>query len=146
MPVVNAPALMLYDGLCGFCNASVQWLLKRDKRDQFRFAAQQSAVAEEILRRHGIHQEKMLSDNSVYLVMDLGTSGEQVLQRSDVTVQCLYSLGGFWKVLGVGLRLVPRFLRDAGYRVIAKNRFRLAGRYGSCPIPTAAQKAKFLGV
>jgi len=146
MPVVDAPALMFYDGLCGFCNASVQWLLRQDKRDKFRFAAQQSAFAQEVLRKYGIDQEKMLSDNSVYLVMDLGSSAERLLKRSDVTAQCLYSLGGIWKALGAGLRVVPRFIRDAGYRAIAKNRFRLAGRYASCPIPTAAQRAKFLGV
>jgi predicted DCC family thiol-disulfide oxidoreductase YuxK len=144
--VADTPMLMLYDGLCGFCNATVQWLLKHDKHDRFRFAPLQSAMAEEVLLRHGIDRDKMLQENSVYLVLDLGTDTERVLQRSDVSVQVLLSLGGFWKVLGYGFRIVPRFIRDAGYTLVARNRFKLAGRYDACPIPTPAQRAKFLGV
>ena len=146
MAVANARALMLYDGLCGFCNASVQWLLKHDAQDRFRFAAQQSAFACEVLQRHGVSAEQQLKDNSVYLVTHLGESDEQLLQRSDVTVQCLFSLGGFWKVCGYALQMVPRIVRDAGYTFIARNRFRLGGRYASCPLPTPAQRAKFLGI
>jgi len=145
-PVADAHALMFYDGLCGFCNASVQWLLKHDKHDRFRFAPQHSAFAGEVLARHGIDQAQMLKNNSVYLVMNLGASGERVLQRSDVTVQCLFSLGGSWKALGYAFQIVPKVIRDAGYTVIAKNRFRLAGRYDVCPVPSAEQRAKFLGV
>lgn len=146
MVAVDTHVLMFYDGLCGFCNGTVQWLLKHDKRDRFRFAPQQSAMAGQILLRHGIDRERMLQDNSVYLVLDLGTSAERVLQRSDVGVQTLMSLGGFWKVLAWGVRILPQWIRDAGYTLVARNRFRLAGRYESCPLPTPAQRAKFLGV
>ncbi len=137
---------MFYDGLCGFCHASVQWLLKHDRHDRFRFSPQQSAFATQVLARHGIDQERMLENNSVYLMMDLGTSGERVLQRSDVTVQCLFSLGGIWKVLGYAFQIVPKAARDAAYTVVAKNRFRLAGKYDVCPVPSAQQQAKFLGI
>lgn len=138
--------LMLYDGLCGFCHGTVQWLLKHDKRDRFRFAAQQSDVAAEILLRHGVERDEMLRTNSVYLVLDQGTSTERLLQRSDVTVQSLLSLGGGWKALGRCLQIVPRFVRDAAYDLVARNRYRLAGRYDACPIPTVAERAKFLGL
>jgi predicted DCC family thiol-disulfide oxidoreductase YuxK len=137
---------MLYDGLCGFCNGTVQWLLKHDKFDRFRFAPQQSALAQEVLLRHGIDRDEVLSSNSVYLVLDLGTNAERLLQRSDVSVQSLLSLGGVWKVLGYCFRIVPRFIRDAGYTLVARNRYRLAARYDACPIPTAAERAKFLGL
>jgi len=145
-PTANAPALMFYDGLCGFCNASVQWLLKHDRHDRFRFAPQQSAFASQVLARHGIDQAQMIENNSVYLVMDLDANGERVLQRSDVTVQCLFSLGGIWKILGYAFQIVPKVIRDAVYAVTAKNRFRLAGKYDVCPMPSAEQRAKFLGV
>jgi predicted DCC family thiol-disulfide oxidoreductase YuxK len=145
-PAANAAALLFYDGLCGFCNATVQLLLKHDKHDRFRFAAQQSAFAQELLVRHGISQQKMLTNNSVYLVLGLGTHEETVLQRSNVSVQCLFTLGGIWKFLGYGLHLIPPPIRDWVYTLVAKNRFRLAGRYDSCPIPTAAQREKFFGV
>ena len=143
---MSAPVLMLYDGLCGFCNSSVQWLLKRDKFDRFRFAPQQSTLAGDVLLRHGIDRQAMLKSNSVYLVMDLGSSSERLLQRSDVTVQALLSLGGKWKLLGYCLRMLPRFIRDAGYTLVAQNRYRLSGRYDVCPIPTAGERAKFLGL
>jgi len=145
-PLADAHALMFYDGLCRFCNTSVQWLLKHDQHDRFRFAPQQSAFAGEVLARHGIDQAQMLKNNSVYLVLDFGTNAERLLERSDVTVQSLFSLGGIWKALGYAFQMVPKFVRDAGYTLIAKNRFRLAGRYAVCPLPSAAQRAKFLGV
>jgi predicted DCC family thiol-disulfide oxidoreductase YuxK len=144
-PAANAPALMFYDGLCGFCNAAVQWLLKHDKHDRFRFAAQQSAFAQELLARHRISQQKMLTNNSVYLVLGLGTNEETVLQRSNVSVQCLFTLGGLWKVFGYAMHLIPPPIRDWAYTLVAKNRYRVSGRYDSCPLPTAAQREKFLG-
>ena len=138
--------LFLYDGLCGFCNRSVQWLLRHDGTDRFRFAAQQSDVAGEVLLRHGVNRDDMLKNNSVYLITDWGTDAERLFQRSDVTVRSLFALGGFWKVLGYGLRVVPRFIRDAGYTLVARNRFRIAGRFDTCPIPAPNERAKFVGV
>jgi predicted DCC family thiol-disulfide oxidoreductase YuxK len=138
--------LMLYDGLCGFCNGTVQWILRHDKFDRFRFAAQQSDLAAEVLQRHGINREAMIASNSVYLIENLHLPNEKVWARSDVMLQMMLVLGGFWGILGRCLRLVPRFLRDAGYTVVARNRFRIAGRYAACPIPSSAQRAKFLGI
>jgi predicted DCC family thiol-disulfide oxidoreductase YuxK len=138
--------LLIYDGLCGFCNGTVQWLLKRDKFDRFRFAPQQSELARDVLLRHGIDQKAMYSDNSVYLVEGLNSRQERLFVRSDVTVHSLLPLGSVWKVVGRCVQIVPRFLRDACYRLVARNRLRLAGRYEVCPLPTAAQRAKFLGI
>ena len=104
-PAANAPALLFYDGLCGFCNAAVQWLLKHDKHDRFRFAAQQSAFAQELLARHGISQQQMLTDNSVYLVLGLGTNEETVLQRSLCGLES--GLGLFRHALGEQDGLCP---------------------------------------
>jgi predicted DCC family thiol-disulfide oxidoreductase YuxK len=137
-------ALVLYDGLCGFCNWNVQWVLAHDRRDRFRFAPQQSALAEAVLRRHGIDREAMLSTNSVYLVLNYEQAGERLLSRSDVPVEVLRSLDGRWRLLGRVLGVVPRFMRDIVYRVMARNRFRIGGRYESCPLPSAAQQTKFL--
>ncbi len=137
---------MIYDGLCGFCNWTVRWLLKHDKFDSFRFAPQQSALAETILARHGIDRQAMLNSNSVYLVLQANSAPERVLVRSDVTVHALLLLGGVWKVLGRCLQVVPRQLRDRVYTLIARNRFRIAGRYEACPLPTKEQRAKFVGL
>jgi predicted DCC family thiol-disulfide oxidoreductase YuxK len=136
--------LMLYDGLCGFCNWSVRWVIKRDRHDRFRFAPQQSALAKAVLARHGVDQRAMLAANSVYLVLGYNLAGEQLLCRSDVTVQVLRLLGGGWEILGRVLGAVPRFLRDAVYILIARIRLRIAGRYDTCPLPSVAERAKFL--
>jgi predicted DCC family thiol-disulfide oxidoreductase YuxK len=138
-------ALMLYDGLCGVCNSAVQWVIKRDHADRFRFAPQQSAVAAAILSRHGIDRETMLENNSVYLVLDAGSEDERLFTQSDVTVNMLLLLGGRWRVLGKILRAVPLFVRNAAYRMFARNRYRLRGQYEVCPIPSEAQQMKFVG-
>src|SRR5271163_5129601 len=148
----DSRALMLYDGLCGFCNGSVRWVARRDRRDRFRFAPQESALGQAVLARHGVDREAMLADNSVYLVLDydvdydaeIGSSNERLLARSDVTVKVLLLLGGFWGFLGKLLRAVPKSPRDGGYAFVSRNRFRISKRYRSCPLPSPAERAKFL--
>jgi predicted DCC family thiol-disulfide oxidoreductase YuxK len=136
---------MLYDGLCGMCNRAVQWVIRHDRHDQFRFAPQQSGIAAEILGRHGLDRDAVLASNSVYLVIDQGTPQERLLRESDVTINILTTLGGGWRILGWILRAVPAFLRNAGYRLFARNRYRFSGQYTSCPLPSAADRMKFVG-
>jgi predicted DCC family thiol-disulfide oxidoreductase YuxK len=138
-------ALMFYDGLCGVCNTAVQWVIQHDHADRFRFAPQQSRLAAEILSRSGIDREAMLKNNSVYLVLDTGSERERLLTQSDVTVTMLLLLGGRWRVLGKILRAVPRFARNAAYRMFARNRYRLTGQYEVCPVPSEAEQMKFVG-
>lgn len=138
--------LLIYDGLCGFCNRSIRWLLRHDKFDRLRFAPQQSVLAENILARHGIDRQAMLDSNSVYLVVHINSPDESLLLRSDVTCHALLLLGGVWKALGRCLQIIPRSLRDRVYTLIARNRFRIAGRYESCPLPTKEERAKFVGL
>jgi predicted DCC family thiol-disulfide oxidoreductase YuxK len=137
--------LMLYDGLCGVCNTAVQWVIKRDRADRFRFAPQQSATAQTILSRNGIDHEAMLVNNSVYLVLNAGSEHERLLMQSDVTVRMLMILGGRWRVLGRMLRAVPLFVRNAAYRMFARNRYRLSGQHAVCPVPSEAVRMKFVG-
>jgi predicted DCC family thiol-disulfide oxidoreductase YuxK len=141
---VNGRALMLFDGLCGLCNSAVQWVVRRDRADRFRFAPQQSALAAAILSRHGIDQTAMLKSNSVYLLIAAGSDHEKLLTQSDVTVNLLLLLGGRFRVFGYLLRAVPAFVRNAAYGLFARNRYRLTGRYEVCPLPTDAERNKFL--
>jgi predicted DCC family thiol-disulfide oxidoreductase YuxK len=138
-------ALMLYDGVCGLCNWVVRGAIRRDRHDRLRFAPQQSALAEAVLARHGIDREAMLDGNSVYLALDFDTAQETLLRQSDVPVNVLLLLGGVSAWLGRLLRMIPKPLRDWSYRVFARNRYRVSPRYESCPLPTAADRAKFLG-
>jgi predicted DCC family thiol-disulfide oxidoreductase YuxK len=141
---VEGRALMLFDGQCGFCNRAVQWVIRHDHADRLRFAPQESELAHGILSRRGIDQATMLRDNTVYLVLDAGSPQERILGQSEVQVQLLRLLGGPWRVLGALLRVVPAFLRNGAYRLFARNRYRLSGRYDACPLPTEAERLKFL--
>ena len=141
---VDGRALMLYDGLCGLCNSSVQWVIKHDDGDRFRFAPQQSALATEILARCGVDRESMLKSNSVYLVLNAGTAQEKLLAQSDVAVNLFLILGGRWRFLGRLLRAIPSLARNAAYRFFARNRYRVTSRYEVCPLPQEAERMKFL--
>ena len=137
-------SLLLYDGLCGFCNNAVRWVIKHDHADRFRFAPQQSVLAADLLSQSGIDREAMLAGNSVYLVLHPGTANQQLLTRSDVGVNIMMLLGGRWRILGKVLRAIPPFLRNAAYALFARNRYLFTRKYQTCPLPTAAERIKFL--
>jgi predicted DCC family thiol-disulfide oxidoreductase YuxK len=141
---VGSRVLMLFDGLCGLCNSAVRWVTQQDHADRFRFAPLQSELTAAILSRHGISREVVLKSNTVYLVLDAGTRHERLLTRSDVTVKILMLLGGRWRLLGYLLRAVPAFVRNAAYGLFARHRYRLTGQYQVCPLPTEAERMKFI--
>ena len=141
---LTSHALLLYDGVCGLCNSVVRWVIARDHADRFRFAPQQSPFATAILERHGMDHQALLNTNSVYLVLDAGSDQERLFTQSDVTVHALLLLGGTYRVFGFMLRAIPVFLRNAAYRLFARNRYRLSRRYDICPVPAPADRKKFL--
>jgi predicted DCC family thiol-disulfide oxidoreductase YuxK len=138
--------IILYDGLCGLCNRLNQFVLRRDGEGIFRFASLQSPLAARILARHGASPQDL---DTVYVVLnhDLNKKAqpdEALLPRSDAVLFVLKRLGGIWKVLGFSLQLLPRFLRDWGYRVVARNRYRVFGRFETCMLPSARDRSKFI--
>lgn len=136
-----AQPILLYDGVCGFCNRVVQFILKRDRAAVFRFAALQSDFAVHILARHGVNPTDL---DTVYVVIRYEEPGEALLPRSDAAFFVLRELGGFWRLIGNVMRLFPRPMRDWGYGIVAGNRYRIFGRYDSCPLPSAETRARFL--
>jgi predicted DCC family thiol-disulfide oxidoreductase YuxK len=142
----GANPIVLYDGVCGLCNRTVQFALKRDRAGIFRFASLQSGLASRILARHG----KDASDlDTVYVVLDydpanLEKGGERLLVRSDAVLYILRRLGGFWGALGSLLRWIPRPIRDWGYGIVARIRYQVFGKYDTCPIPSVETRARFL--
>lgn len=129
------PPTILFDGVCNLCNASVQWVLRRDRRGQFRFAALQSEPGQQLLRQFGLAQEHF---DTVVLVAD-----GQVFVRSEAAIEIARRLGGGWRLAG-SLRVFPLFLRDALYRWVARNRYRWFGRQAACWLPNAALRERFL--
>ncbi len=133
--------IILYDGVCGLCNRLVQFVLKRDSHDRFRFAALQSPFADRILRRFGADPRDL---DTVYVVLNHNQPNERLAARSDAVILILRELGGFWKFLSFPIRLLPRWLRDWKYDLVARYRYRVFGKYDSCPLPQEKDKRKFL--
>ena len=133
--------ILLYDGVCGLCNRAVQFTLRHDHRDVFRFAALQSELAERVLARHG---EAASDLNSVYVVLGIGEAGETLLGRSEAIIYLLRTLGGRWKALAAIYGVLPRRLRDWMYEMVARNRYRVFGKYETCPVPDVRVREKFL--
>lgn len=154
-PSVGGPTshpIVLYDGVCGFCNCSVHFILRRDPDGIFRFAPLQSGLAARILARHGANPADL---DTMYVVLDYDEacgnrrekgSGESLLSRSDAALFVLHQLGGVWRVVAGALQLLPRLVRDWGYRRFASNRYRVFGRYDTCPLPDEAARARFLDI
>ncbi len=133
--------ILLYDGVCGLCNRSVQFILRHDRAGVFRFASLQSNLAASILTRHGLQPERL---DTVYLVLHYESPGESLLARSDAVVSVLKRLGGIWGPLGIVFNIFPRALRDWMYRLVARHRYQMFGKYDACPVPTAETRARFL--
>lgn len=135
--------ILLYDGVCGLCNRFVQFILNHDYKDRFRFAALQSNFARTILKRHGLNPDVL---DTIYLVFDYGLPSEWLLSRNEAATAVLRELGGFWRFLATVLDLLPQRLRDWRYNLVARNRYRIFGKYETCPLPKENDRHKFLNV
>ena len=133
--------ILLYDGVCGLCNRLVQFILRRDRMAVFRFASLQSPLAARILTRQGVNLTDL---DTVYVVINPNEPAESLRARSDAVVFVLKELGGIWRRAAALIRIIPEPLRDAIYNVIARNRYRIFGRYETCPLPTPDTQARFL--
>ncbi len=132
---MSAP-ILFFDGTCGFCTRSVQWVLRHDRRDALRFAPLQGETYAALAI-----PGKPTDMSSLVLLRD-----GRLYTHSSATVRMLRLLGGIWPVVGALLWVVPKPLRDAGYRVVARNRYRIAGRVepGACAIPSPDIAARLL--
>lgn len=129
--------VVLFDGVCNLCNGTVQFILDRDRAKHFQFAALQSEAGARVLAAHG--RGPVTGDpDSVILV-----EGGALYEHSDAALRVARRLGGVWSLL-YALVVVPRFVRDAVYRFIARNRYRWFGRTETCRIPTPELRARFL--
>ncbi len=131
--------VILYDGLCGVCNRLNRFVIDRDPRGRFRFAALQSETARRLLAPHG----RSPDDLATLFVVARESSGERVLERSDASFFVLQQLGQPWRAIAL-MRVLPRRLRDWGYDLFARHRYRLLGRHDACPLPSPSDLERFL--
>ena len=134
-------AVLLYDGRCGLCARSVQFVLRHERASQrLRFATLQGPHGSGALAM----QPPLAGIDSVVWIEPSSDGSDRVLVRSDAVLAVLDHLGGGWRWLARVGRLVPRLSRDALYQVAARYRYRVFGRDGSCLLPTPDQRARFL--
>ena len=132
------PPVLLYDGLCGVCNGTVRFILRRDKIRTMRFGALQGTYANDVFKRHPSIREV----DSIVLVVNHG-EGERHAIRSEAILEIASYLGGVWRIAHL-MRIVPRRLRDRCYDAFAKRRHRFSRRYATCPIPDPDDVNRFL--
>jgi len=128
--------IILFDGVCNLCSSAVQFIIKHDKKDVFRFVALQSEKGQEILAYIGIDSKSI---DSIVLY----EPGIAYYYKSEAALQIAKNLDGFWH-FGIVFKIIPKEVRNHIYDYIAKNRYKWYGKKESCMIPTAELKSKFL--
>jgi len=138
----NRSAILLFDGTCGFCARSVQFVLARERRRRtLRFASLQSPTGLDATRRHA---ELANVDSVIWLEPGDSTQTERVLVRSDAALEVMRYLGGGWSAVAAIGRIVPRVLRNGIYDLIARHRHELVRDAASCLLPTPEQRTRFI--
>ena len=132
--------VLLYDGLCGFCDGTVQFILEHDRHGTLRFATLQGEYARGVIARH---PELQGVDSLVLVEPANDSTSERVSVRSAGALRLARYLGGPWH-LARAVAIVPRFLRDWAYDGFARIRYRVFGRYDRCPVPSPEQRARFI--
>ena len=139
----DSSPIILYDGVCGLCNRLVQFLLKHDRHGRLRYASLQSDFAAKVLQRHGFDPKDL---DTLHVIENYDHPSERVLQRSDAILRAGRELGGLWSPLASLAKIIPRPLRDLAYRFVARNRYRVFGKYDTCMLPDPKQRNRFLDV
>jgi predicted DCC family thiol-disulfide oxidoreductase YuxK len=134
--------LILFDGVCGLCNKFVQYVLNHDPKGRFRFASLQSELAHEILGRHGKDPTLL---KTIYLIRNPGRPDEKVFTKSAAALRIIGELNSAARGLKLFLA-VPAPIRDLGYDLVAAVRYQVFGKHDVCPMPTAADRERFLDI
>jgi predicted DCC family thiol-disulfide oxidoreductase YuxK len=127
--------IILFDGVCNLCNATVRFVLKRDKQQQFIFGSLQGNTGQELLKSRGLSADTF---HSFVLI-----AGDKTHTRSAGVLEVLRTLKGGWQLL-YPLIFLPRFIRDGLYNLIARNRYRWFGKKEYCMVPEARWSNRFL--
>ncbi len=126
--------IILFDGVCNFCNSSVQFIIKRDPNGLYKFASLQSTTGERLKKENEIPEDL---DSFIYL------EGNNVFDKSTAVLKVCKGLKGLWKLCYIFI-VIPKPLRDVVYKWIARNRYKWFGKRDSCMLPTPEQRNRFL--
>ncbi|MEW5675338.1 DCC1-like thiol-disulfide oxidoreductase family protein [Flavobacterium enshiense] len=128
--------IILFDGVCNLCDATVQKVIKVDTNDNFRFVPLQSELGKEIISYIGIDIQK--TDSII-----LYEPGIAYHIKAEAAIEIAKTIGGIYALLGI-FSVFPNWLKDIGYDFVARNRYKWYGKKESCMMPTPEIKAKFL--
>lgn len=127
-------SIVLFDGVCNFCNGAVNFIIRHDADKKFRFAPLQSEIGQELKAKHDIGDDV----DSIVLV-----ENDKAYLHSTAGLRIARTIGGIWS-LGYVFIIVPAFIRDWAYKLFAKHRYRLFGRQDACMLPTPDVRERFL--
>ena len=127
--------IVLFDGVCNLCSSSVQFILKHDKKNQFLFGSLQGHYGQEMLQKYQLPSSEFNS----FMLIEEGN----LYTKSTGALRMLKHIGGFWSLAYVFI-IVPKFIRDAVYNLVARNRYKWFGKKNECWLPRPEWKAKFL--
>lgn len=128
--------IILFDGVCNFCNASIRFIMKRDKKDCFRFASLESNLGKKLTDERGIDTSKI---DSIILI----DPGNAYYIKSSAALEISKGMSGLYPLLSIFIYL-PEGFRDWVYDIVAKNRYKWFGTTETCPMPSAEEQSKFL--
>jgi len=132
---VNENPILLFDGVCNYCNFWVRFAIKRDKKKKLKFATLQGKTAKELLPKYNINAADM---NSVVMI----DNGKAYTKSAAGVRMCKYLDGG-WKLM-YGLIIIPKFILDFFYKIISRNRYKWFGKKDECMVPGPELRDRFL--
>ncbi len=133
--MIGSEHILLFDGVCNLCNSLVKFIIKRDPQARFRFASLQSETAVRMIADSGLVAKDL--DTVVYF------SGDKLYLKSAAVLHLLKDLGGYWKFF-YGFSIIPGFILDLLYDLVARTRYKFFGRTEICMVPTPDIKERFL--
>ncbi len=127
--------IIIFDGVCNFCNGAVNFIIERDSRDAFKFAPMQSEIAQQLILKHQTHE----AGHDTFILIKNGNC----FVRTNAALEITKDLDGFWFILRV-FKIVPSVIRDFFYKTFARNRYTLFGKRAMCMVPTKEVRDRFL--
>ena len=135
--IKNMSAIILFDGICNFCNGSVNFIIERDRGGYFKFAPLQSEIGQKLLNEYGV--DTTVTD-SIVLIED-----GKAYVRTTAALRIARKLSGVWRWF-YSFIIVPRFVRDVFYKLFAKYRYKMFGKQNACMMPTPEIRSRFLAM
>ncbi|MFA7555159.1 MAG: DCC1-like thiol-disulfide oxidoreductase family protein [Spongiibacteraceae bacterium] len=132
---MNNRYIVIFDGVCNFCNGAVNFIIKRDPEGLFAFTPMQSELAKELMLRYAINN---VSVDTIVLIKN-----DQCFVFSSAALEIAKDLTGYWYMFNV-FKVIPSFVRDLIYKLFARNRYRLFGRQDTCIVPNEDVRSRFI--